>query len=254
MICSKFITFAVTKTTWYAERLSAVELWFAQNSLPLRWQRQLCALSYIFSIGCDLLKIHYLCGDKDNIDYKINALRKVVICSKFITFAVTKTTRNCVLKLDPKLWFAQNSLPLRWQRQLIRSRLTAKPVVICSKFITFAVTKTTNVPYLNYHCLLWFAQNSLPLRWQRQQVFINMEDWICCDLLKIHYLCGDKDNRPLTCRSLYLLWFAQNSLPLRWQRQPIRHGSFVCNRCDLLKIHYLCGDKDNSKTRNMPRW
>ena len=41
-----------------------------------------------------------------------------------------------------------------------------------------------------------------------------------CDLLKIHYLCGDKDNR---CRHLF----------------PARAG------CDLLKIHYLCGDKDN---------
>ena len=39
-----------------------------------------------------MLKIHYLCGDKDNtINQK--AMRKlVVICSKFITFAVTKTT------------------------------------------------------------------------------------------------------------------------------------------------------------------
>ena len=42
--------------------------------------------------GCDLLKIHYLCGNKDN-DILINFKETlVVICSKFITFAVTKTT------------------------------------------------------------------------------------------------------------------------------------------------------------------
>ena len=41
-------------------------------------------------------------------------------------------------------------------------------VVICSKFITFAVTKTT--------------------RFQKGYF------QVCCDLLKIHYLCGDKDN------------------------------------------------------------
>ena len=42
-------------------------------------------------------------------------------------------------------------------------------VVICSKFITFAVTKTTLA------CGL---------------IKLNR-----CDLLKIHYLCGDKDNQ-----------------------------------------------------------
>ena len=66
MICSKFITFAVTKTTI------------------------LCAKHV--SKGCDLLKIHYLCGDKDNLGLEDNDLERVVICSKFITFAVTKTT------------------------------------------------------------------------------------------------------------------------------------------------------------------
>ena len=44
--------------------------------------------------GCDLLKIHYLCGDKDNQNgYTFNT-NGVVICSKFITFAVTKTTKE----------------------------------------------------------------------------------------------------------------------------------------------------------------
>ena len=43
-------------------------------------------------------------------------------------------------------------------------------VVICSKFITFAVTKTT----LRSTYMLVYS----------------------CDLLKIHYLCGDKDNSP----------------------------------------------------------
>ena len=41
---------------------------------------------------CDLLKIHYLCGDKDNHRQMLVGVRIVVICSKFITFAVTKTT------------------------------------------------------------------------------------------------------------------------------------------------------------------
>ncbi|MCI6111545.1 MAG: hypothetical protein MR706_08050 [Prevotella sp.] len=39
-----------------------------------------------------MLKIHYLCGDKDNIIAEGDERGIVVICSKFITFAVTKTT------------------------------------------------------------------------------------------------------------------------------------------------------------------
>ena len=168
----------MTKTTWYASSRTPRALWFAQNSLPLRWQRQL---------------------QRDNQQQE-----RVVICSKFITFAVTKTTipldiikkkllwfaQNSLplrWQRQPKmtelykkqmLWFAQNSLPLRWQRQHCTMKLSSTGVVICSKFITFAVTKTTT---------------------EARLIFI-----IRCDLLKIHYLCGDKDNR---CLKLWvILW------------------------------------------------
>ena len=222
-------------------------------------------------IRCDLLKIHYLCGDKDNFACVYRCCRAVVICSKFITFAVTKTTHLEYWTYSQGLWFAQNSLPLRWQRQprmtwsiklnscdLLKihylcgdkdnasvALLTSISVVICSKFITFAVTKTTLQKELMATQQLWFAQNSLPLRWQRQRNHINELMTSSCDLLKIHYLCGDKDNEAgwvnlrLTvvicskfitfavtkttayccCRCISSLWFAQNSLPLRWQRQ-----------------------------------
>ena len=117
MICSKFITFAVTKTTVFIFRKK------------------------IF--GCDLLKIHYLCGNKDNIKFVIANITHVVICSKFITFAVTKTTYDCdnglsggcdLLKIHYLCGNKDNSVSLEASTAL---------VVICSKFITFAVTKTT---------------------------------------------------------------------------------------------------------------
>ena len=92
---------------------------------------------------CDLLKIHYLCGDKDNTRSISLRTGGVVICSKFITFAVTKTTMSWTTYKQKELWFAQNSLPLRWQRQ----------------------------PNLDREL-----------------------ETVRCDLLKIHYLCGDKDN------------------------------------------------------------
>ena len=169
-------------------------MWFAQISLPLRWQRQLSRIILEVMSCCDLLKIHYLCGDKDNSIGKGNLLVTVVICSKFITFAVTKTTTQKNNRMAIVLWFAQNSLPLRWQRQRMSSLSDAVSccdllkihylcgdkdncvvewalatfVVICSKFITFAVTKTTRQQRYTQQNMLWFAQNSLPLRWQRQ--------------------------------------------------------------------------------------
>ena len=171
-----------------------------------------------------------------------------MICSKFITFAVTKTTEPLMLPFGYMLWFAQNSLPLRWQRQHPTQWKHAKAVVICSKFITFAVTKTTKACNRTWSSWLWFAQNSLPLRWQRQRHKLRHFSSIRCDLLKIHYLCGDKDNYQANACATNKLWFAQNSLPLRWQRQRVRHVFTLRDGCDLLKIHYLCGDKDNMLT------
>ena len=142
VICSKFITFAVTKTIGGKSKSQLKVLWFAQNSLPLRWQRQFQMRFSPKFDGCDLLKIHYLCGDKDNFNLKLFTLCFVVICSKFITFAVTKTIRVTEKSIVILLWFAQNSLPLRWQRQYSDAEGTSAVVVICSKFITFAVTKT----------------------------------------------------------------------------------------------------------------
>ena len=173
---------------------STQALWFAQNSLPLRWQRQPIAVYQGQPFSCDLLKIHYLCGDKDNYWSQLWCSDPVVICSKFITFAVTKTTTQPTQRFRHSLWFAQNSLPLRWQRQQLTKRVNVNircdllkihylcgdkdndnrmkmiryGVVICSKFITFAVTKTTGHQVAIIYHQLWFAQNSLPLRWQRQ--------------------------------------------------------------------------------------
>mgnify|MGYP006968141742 CR=1 FL=1 len=97
----------------------------------------------LFTLRCDLLKIHYLCGNKDNHNECKNYHHVVVICSKFITFAVTKTTGVCktismtscdLLKIHYLCGNKDNTLRLTESYQ---------HVVICSKFITFAVTKTT---------------------------------------------------------------------------------------------------------------
>ena len=95
-----------------------------------------------------MLKIHYLCGDKDNFKTVPQYDGSVVICSKFITFAVTKTTASkssptpgsCDLLKIHYLCGNKDNVP--------STEPLETEVVICSKFITFAVTKTTLIWYL----------------------------------------------------------------------------------------------------------
>ena len=92
---------------------------------------------------CDLLKIHYLCGDKDNCVVEWALATFVVICSKFITFAVTKTTVSFILVSAAGCDLLKIHY-LCGDKDNFRSEgQEAMSVVICSKFITFAVTKTT---------------------------------------------------------------------------------------------------------------
>ena len=139
---------------------------------------------------------------------------------------------------------------------------------------------TTRRVNWRYNIKLWFAQNSLPLwlKWQLK-IFCCCFQY-CCDLLKIHYLCGWNDNlfvfasltwpvvicskfitfvvemTTLVCQQAlkHWLWFAQNSLPLWLKWQPKGKWTSEDESCDLLKIHYLCGWNDNpeQKIRTYP--
>ena len=181
-------------TTQLINNIRGQRLWFAQNSLPLwlKWQ----------------------------LNWDVSASKGVVICSKFITFVVEKTTLNNYFANAWVLWFAQNSLPLwlKWQphsqkHQVLfgcdllkihylcgwndnqkREQQTQNPVVICSKFITFVVEMTTFWEWKHTCQQLWFAQNSLPLWLKWQRLWTSAVPPACCDLLKIHYLCGWNDN------------------------------------------------------------
>ena len=182
------------------------------------------------------------------------------------------TTKDVTYCHGQLLWFAQNSLPLwlKWQHKA--EDLHGRVVVICSKFITFVVEMTTCQRQRADEIGLWFAQNSLPLwlKWQRTTTIIKCVS--SCDLLKIHYLCGWNENKSTENHYYYIvvicskfitfvvemktitlslvcnrrLWFAQNSLPLwlKWKREAWLYN--YQGRCDLLKIHYLCGWNENN--------
>ena len=93
--------------------------------------------------GCDLLKIHYLCGDKDNSRSMVQSLSTVVICSKFITFAVTKTTSVNLPSFSSSCDLLKIHYLCGDKDNKFHNYSLLEGVVICSKFITFAVTKTT---------------------------------------------------------------------------------------------------------------
>ena len=171
-----------------------------------------------------------------------------MICSKFITFAVTKTTTPCnirtlgccdLLKIHYLCGDKDNSCS-DWK--------ATSSVVICSKFITFAVTKTTKVRNKIFNTELWFAQNSLPLRWQRQHNQPAEPPVISCDLLKIHYLCGDKDNTFNRVTMFEVVVICSKFITFAVTKTTKWIIIIADNSCDLLKIHYLCGDKDNAAT------
>ena len=69
-----------------------------------------------------------------------------------------------------------------------------------------------------------------------------------CDLLKIHYLCGDKDNRALTPPHRGLVVICSKFITFAVTKTTVHHILAIKFSCDLLKIHYLCGDKDNQGT------
>ena len=67
----------------------------------------------------------------------------------------------------------------------------------------------------------------------------------CCDLLKIHYLCGDKDNHGMDSVALDCVVICSKFITFAVTKTTNGRIDAQAKCCDLLKIHYLCGDKDN---------
>ena len=72
-----------------------------------------------------------------------------------------------------------------------------------------------------------------------------MDNKNSCDLLKIHYLCGDKDNNRKNNKNIHMVVICSKFITFAVTKTTPFLVNFGRLRCDLLKIHYLCGDKDN---------
>ena len=67
----------------------------------------------------------------------------------------------------------------------------------------------------------------------------------CCDLLKIHYLCGNKDNQFSYILSAFYVVICSKFITFAVTKTTVDCTMLCLTCCDLLKIHYLCGNKDN---------
>ena len=115
-------------------------------------------------LGCDLLRINYLCGRITNRIIRKGKRVLVVICSELTTFAVESPTK-CI---KSRVALSCDLLRINYLCGRITNysvqRSTHRRVVICSELTTFAVESPTE------------HQDSPAT--------------FCCDLLRINYLCG----------------------------------------------------------------
>ena len=144
-----------------------------------------------------------------------------MICLKISTFVVSTTTLRNVFVNVNMLWFAWKYLPLWYQQQHHRRKITNSiccdlleniylcginnnpaavqhqrlAVVICLKISTFVVSTTTQKWCRNTIIMLWFAWKYLPLWYQQQHGRCTVSFASRCDLLENIYLCGINNNR-----------------------------------------------------------
>ena len=194
VICLKNRTFAVSQTT--------------------------TAPAYLLRNSCDLLEKSYFCSITNNrcVESFGNAL--VVICLKNRTFAVSQTTRRNLQIVKSKLWFAWKIVLLQYHKQLDYSfalllsscdlleksyfcsitnntlcrNLSLRPVVICLKNRTFAVSQTTYFLKIKRQFALWFAWKIVLLQYHKQRYPATAPYPCCCDLLEKSYFCSITNN------------------------------------------------------------
>ena len=168
MICLKNRTFAVSQTTIASPFSRSRVLWFAWKIVLLQYRKQ-----------------HASC---------MHWMRRVVICLKNRTFAVSQTTivneddGNKCCDLLEKSYFCSiaNNNP--------STTFASTTVVICLKNRTFAVSQTTWFHTLRRRIELWFAWKIVLLQYRKQHYDSKVEGALCCDLLEKSYFCSIANN------------------------------------------------------------
>ena len=105
-----------------------------------------------------------------------------------------------------------------------------RPVVICLKNSTFAVSQTTIPQTGAAGEELWFAWKIVLLQYRKQQMLVVCRILLSCDLLEKSYFCSIANNRPRYVMRWWWLWFAWKIVLLQYRKQQVRnfrHGNVV---------------------------
>ena len=94
-------------------------------------------------MGCDLLRINYLCGRITNVNEVAHNKSMVVICSELTTFAVESPTIQKIQKKRIRCDLLRINYLCGRITNSEQACMFTSPVVICSELTTFAVESPT---------------------------------------------------------------------------------------------------------------
>ena len=117
VICLKNRTFAVSQTTDAGALSAGFTLWFAWKIVLLQYRKQRGQRTGNHRQCCDLLEKSYFCSIANNACCHLGQLRRVVICLKNRTFAVSQTTCPPNGRQHRGLWFAWKIVLLQYRKQ-----------------------------------------------------------------------------------------------------------------------------------------
>ena len=159
VICSELTTFAVESPTLTLRLTNVCQVVICSELTTFAVESPTPLQTDDMSVGCDLLRINYLCGRITNLRQRKDLQPEVVICSELTTFAVESPTSflsaqsagSCdLLRINYLCGRITNTIEPKFIRYL---------VVICSELTTFAVESPTTTKQGQREFKLWFAQN-----------------------------------------------------------------------------------------------
>ena len=168
VICLKNRTFAVSQTTGKKPLVTPKQLWFAWKIVLLQYHKQLSIFFCRYCSRCDLLEKSYFCSITNN------GMQGYV---------------NRVV-----LWFAWKIVLLQYHKQ--RCSVGFCPWTRCDLLEkSYFCSITNNLATLSLAApWLWFAWKIVLLQYHKQPRYIEVVQWLCCDLLEKSYFCSITNN------------------------------------------------------------
>ena len=145
-------------------------------------------------LRCDLLEKSYFCSIANNRLPLVSSLKRVVICLKNRTFAVSQTTTVRTTLIGTGCDLLEKSYFCSIANNFWDFAESVQHVVICLKNRTFAVSQTTQTQNLIAEYELWFAWKIVLLQYRKQPSGTGITGAFRCDLLEKSYFCSIANN------------------------------------------------------------